>query len=425
VASIKGFAEWLPEQQILQQEIIDNIRHSFELNGYAPLLTRSIELLEDLLNQGETDKEIYGVQRLSADSDTPSDWGLHYDLTVPFARYVSENRGKIVFPYRRYQIQQAWRGERPQMGRFREFIQADADVVNEGDLDLRFDAEVILMFSQVLSSLSVPKIKILVNNRKLLEGFYLGLGIENIVGVLRIVDKLPKIGEEEVARLLQESGLSSQQAQNCIGLTKIEAKDSAELKNISKFGVSHDMLDLGVRELGEVLDRVNLFAESGSVVAGLHIARGFDYYTGTVVESAFVDHPEVGSVCSGGRYDNLISTGSKPIPGVGLSIGVSRLLAYCFHLDLIETNRQSPAQVFIVVNSEEERTDSEKVAALLRDRDISAVVSDSSAAYGKQIKLAERLGIENVWFPNSDGSHEVKNLETREQIKADPTSWLL
>jgi len=424
VAKIKGFAEWLPEQQILQQKIVTSIRDTFELYGFTPLQTRSIELISDLTDQGETDKEIYGVHRLTDESEVNFDWGLHYDLTVPFARYVSENRGKILFPYRRYQIQQAWRGERPQLGRFREFIQADADVVAEGELDLRYDAEILLMFQKLLFDLPIPKVQLQVNNRKLLQGFYEGQGIAEVIPVLRAIDKMPKIGEGGVEEILTGLNLSKQQIENCIGITKVSANGSTGLKQLSDFSIDNLQFSEGIEELGRVLDQVNELADQDSVVAGLHIARGFDYYTGTVAETIFPDYEQVGSICSGGRYDNLISAGSKPIPGVGFSIGVSRLLAYCFHLEILEASKKSTAEVFVAVNSEQDRNNSNKVAAALRSRGIATLVSDSSAAFGKQIKIAEKMGIKYVWFLNEGSSDEIKDLEARSQTECDVDTWM-
>src|SRR5688572_16861204 len=205
--ALSGFPEWLPEQELVQQHVIAIVRREFELHGYTPLQLRSVERVDDLLNQGETDKEIYGLHRLAAKdgaegASTEGKLGLHYDLTVPFARYVGEHRGELSFPFRRYQIQPAWRGERPQLGRYRDFIQADADVIVSGELDLRFDAEMGRLLRTTLDRLPIPKVKLLVNNRKLLEGFYRGLGITDVQSTLRVIDKLGKIGPAKVKDIL-------------------------------------------------------------------------------------------------------------------------------------------------------------------------------------------------------------------------------
>src|SRR4051794_396547 len=207
---ISGFPEWLPAQRIIEQRVIDRIRSTFELYGFAPLETRSVEPLETLLSKGETSKEVYLLHRLQAEDPAASaddQLGLHFDLTVPFARYVLENSGKLVFPFRRYQIQKVWRGERPQEGRYREFTQADIDIVGDGTLPFHYEVELPLVIAEAFQKLPIPPFRIQVNNRKIPEGFYRGLGIEDVASVLRIVDKLDKIGPDGVAAALLEAGL--------------------------------------------------------------------------------------------------------------------------------------------------------------------------------------------------------------------------
>jgi histidyl-tRNA synthetase len=425
--TLSGFPEWLPEQELVQQKVLDVVREQFELYGYVPIRTRSVERVEDLLAQGETDKEIYGLHRLAAEKDEEPGrgLGLHYDLTVPFARYVSENRGKLAFPFRRYQIQPAWRGERPQLGRYREFLQADADVIGSGKLDVRYDAELVQLLRSTLDRLPVPRVKLLVNNRRVLEGFYRGLGIEDVTGTLRLVDKLPKIGEKRLAELLAAAGSRPEQAAACLALSRLELREAAEIAKVRELGVKHDLLEQGLGELAQVLERCSSTRQTGAVVGALHIARGFDYYTGTVVEGVLDEHPELGSVCSGGRYDNLASGGSQPLPGMGVSIGVTRLLAYSFHLGLLKQKRRSPAHVLVAVHSEAERGLSEAVATRLRERGTPCIVSDSSAAYGKQIKAADQLGIPYVWFPaQGEKAHEVKDVRSGTQVTAVLGEWV-
>lgn len=426
---LSGFPEWLPEQELVQQHILRLIREEFELHGFVPLHTRAVEPLENLLSQGETDKEIYGLHRLNAppDEDARSGLGLHYDLTVPFARFVNENRGKLLFPYRRYQIQPAWRGERPQLGRYREFIQADADVIVQGDLGVRYDAEMVALLQRTMAKLPIPRVKLLVNNRKVLEGFYRGLGVSDVTATLRAVDKLAKVGPGGVLKLLETAGHSAAQAQACVDLAGIEVAGPEDFDKLRSLGVSHALFEEGLGELATVLD----YCRGGSagdvgVVGAMHLARGFDYYTGTVVEGVLADHPELGSVSSGGRYDNLAAAGSNlKLPGVGVSIGVTRILAYCFHLGLLQQSRKTTAQVLVAVHSEETRAASESVAAALRARRIACLVSDAASAYGKQIKSADRLGIQYVWFPaNGDQPHQVKDVRNAVQAAADLATWV-
>ncbi len=426
VDALSGFPEWLPEQELVQQRVLDVVREQFELHGFVAIRTRSVERVEDLLSQGETDKEIYGLHRLAAEPSDDAGRGLalHYDLTVPFARYVAEHRGQLTFPFRRHQIQPAWRGERPQLGRYREFIQADADIIGNGKLDPRHDSDLVGLLRRTLDRLPVPPVKLLVNNRKILEGFYRGLGIEDhdVTGTLRLVDKLPKIGPDKLVDLLVRAGRSDAQAKACIALAGLELRGADEIEKVRALGVTHPLLEQGLAELRRLLTDVG---RPGLVVGALHIARGFDYYTGTVVEGVLQDHPELGSVCSGGRYDNLASMGSgQPLPGVGISIGITRLLAYCFHLGLLKQKRRSPAQVLVVVHSEEERGLSDAVAARLRSRGIPCLVSDSAAAYGKQIKAADQLGIPYLWFPaQGDRPDLVKDMGSGEQGPATLDTW--
>lgn len=424
---LSGFPEWLPEQELVQQRVIGLIRQQFELHGFTPIHTRSLERMEDLVAQGETEKEIYVVHRHARDaSDDDDKLGLHYDLTVPFARYVGENRGKLVFPFRRYQIQQAWRGERPQLGRFREFIQADIDVIGLDKLDIRHDADLVALLHRIVERLPIPRVKLLVNNRKLLEGFYRGIGIDKVTETLRIVDKLNKIGPDGVSAALVELGLTLDQAQACIRFCGIEAATVEELEQVRELGAAHPQFEEGLAELRFVLEScARRGVRPGAVVAALHIARGFDYYTGTVVEGVLAEHPSLGAVCSGGRYDNLASEGNVKLPGVGVSIGVTRLLSYCFHLGLLETGPKTPAKVLVAVHSDSSRDVSDAAADALRARGIPCLVSDKSDAYGKQMAAAERLGIRYLWFPAyKERGHAVKDLVTGEQVEGDLGGWV-
>lgn len=423
--ALSGFPEWLPEQELVQQHLIAIVRRQYELHGYTPIATRSVEPLEELLSKGgDTDKEIYTLHRLAPDADEIAKLGLHYDLTVPFARYVAENQGKLAFPFRRYQIQPAWRGERPQLGRYREFIQADVDVIGQGSLDIRYDAELVQILRDTVAAMPIPRVKLLVNNRKVLEGFYRGLGIEAIAGTLRLVDKLPKLGAPAIRDLLVKAGLSGEQADACLSLATLECAGPAELQKVRDLGVSHPVLDVGLDELATVLARAPS-TDRVTVVGALHIARGFDYYTGTVVEGVLEGHPELGSVCSGGRYDNLASKGVGPaLPGVGVSIGITRIMGYCDHLGLLKQTRRSPAQVAVIVHNEADRPRSDAIAARLRGRGIPCVVSDNANAYGKQIRAAERYGIPYVWFPGgAEKPDEVRDIRSGAQAAADVEAW--
>jgi histidyl-tRNA synthetase len=321
---LSGFPEWLPAQRIVEQQILKIVQETFELHGFASIETRAVEPLEQLLSKGETSKEVYLLNRLQAaegeEQSRDKQLGLHFDLTVPFARYVLENAGHLAFPFKRYQIQKVWRGERPQDGRFREFYQADIDVVGAGELPYHFEVELPLVMAEAfgrLRSLGVPEFKILVNNRRVSEGFYRGLGLNDIEGVLRNIDKLDKIGADKVRELLvDETGASQQQAQLCLDLAGISGTDASVIGQVRALaegnGVAHELLEQGLNELEALLNAAAVRAP-GTIEANLKIARGLDYYTGCVYESVLIGHEDLGSICSGGRYDTLASAGRWPV----------------------------------------------------------------------------------------------------------------
>jgi histidyl-tRNA synthetase len=427
---LTGFPEWLPQQELVQQRIIASLRQCFELHGFTPLHLRSVERVSNLATQGETSKEIYGVRRLASegkDSDDDDALGLRYDLTLPFARFVVENEGQLNFPFRRFQIQTAWRGERPQLGRFREFIQADADLIHNKPLGARHDAEMIGLLLRALATLSLPPVKLYLNNRKVLQGFYLGLGITEVQKTLRIVDKLPKIAEKGVTAALGELGLSAEQIEKTLQIAKIETSSADELKRaVAALGVEHAELREGVAELALVLDACAGESPDIEVVAALHIARGFDYYTGTVAEGMLRDHPKLGAICSGGRYDRLAEGTQSAMPGMGVSVGVTRIMAFLDHLKLLSETRRTPARVLVIAHDEDSRALSDAAAKQLRARGIPCLVSENAVAYGKQFRQAEQLGIKFAWFPGKNGeSDTVKNLETGAQEPASLESWTL
>lgn len=411
--ALSGFPEWMPAKELVQQELIETIRQNFSLHGYVPLRTRSVEPLSALLSKGgDTDKEIYVLKRIHDAPDKPAELGLHFDLTVPFARFVGENRGKLSFPFRRFQIQPAWRGERPQMGRYREFLQADLDIIGAESLHVRHDGEVVRLLAHTVAQLPIPRVRLGVNNRKVLEGAYLALGVEDVVGTLRAVDKIDKAGRDKVAEMLSASGLGAGQVDGVLSLTEPDALDR---------GFDHPLYTEGRQELDAVLAACD---DVEGVVADLRIARGLDYYTGTVVEGTFADHPDCSTVCAGGRYDDLAGGGKVKLPGVGASIGVTRIMGYLEHLGLLPDRGGSTATVLVAVHSDDTRSDSEAVARALRARGIGALVCHKAWGYGKQIGWADKNGIPFVWMPALDGGqHEVKDIRSGQQSQADPGAW--
>ena len=422
IRPIKGFPEWLPEQKLVEQDLLERVRKRFELHGFAPIETRSVERIEHLTQQGATDKEIYVLRRIHAEEGDPgTGFGLHFDLTVPFARYVAEFHGALRFPFRRYQIQKAWRGERPRDGRFREFYQADADVIAEGELPLHHDVDMVGLLTEVMADLPVPKVTIHVNNRKVLEGYYRALGIEDVDGAIRIVDKLDKVGPDGVREQLLDLGVSEHNVTGCLELGQVRGTDREVLRKIEQLGQKHPLLEEG---LSELLPLAQLAEEAdGSVVIDLSIARGLAYYTGIVYEGQIEGHQDLGAVCSGGRYADLASMGSgKKFPGIGVSVGISRILSRLLGQKMVAASRGTPSVVLVALDSAETRSEALAVAKLLRSRGICCQVFDAPVRYSKQIRYADKLGIPFVWFING-GDHEVRDVRQGEQVSADPKTW--
>lgn len=434
---LSGFPEFLPAQRNVERAVLETLSGTFELHGFANIETRAVEPLEQLLRKGDTSQEVYVLRRLQ-DADTGSDagMGLHFDLTVPFARYVLENAGKLEFPFRRYQIQKVWRGERPQDGRFREFVQADIDIVGQGDLPFHHDVEVAKVMVAALAgltdptSIGLPGFTLQVNNRKLIQGFYLGLGIGSTNGdvdeTMRLIDKLDKMAPAKIRELLiTEAGLDDVQADQCLALAAISSADDSFVEQVRALGVTHELLDQGLAELAElvrscapvVTDRVRIRAE-------LKIARGLDYYTGTVFETRLDGYESLGSICSGGRYDSLASDGRTTYPGVGISLGVSRILVPLINKGLVASDRCVPSAVLVALPDEESRPASDAIADALRVSGVPCEVAANAQKFGKQIRYAERRGIPYVWFTDREGNHQVKDIRSGEQVDADPSTWM-
>lgn len=424
VTPLSGFPEYLPEQRVVEQHFIDVIRDTFELHGFPSIETRSVEPVERLVGKGgDADKEIYGIHRLADDARDGADLGLHFDLTVPFARYVVENAGRLNFPFRRHQIQKVWRGERPQEGRYREFTQCDIDVVDVGELAPHFEAEMPLVMAEIFAKLPIPPMVIQVNNRKIPEGFYRGLGIDDVAGTLRTVDKLDKIGPAKVAELLVEAGRTPDQAQAVLDLAMIRTSDTSFVEQVRALGVEHPVLDDGLASLAAVIE-MGMASAPGAMVADLRIARGLDYYTGTVYETQLIGHESWGSFCSGGRYDELASDGKNTYPGVGISIGLSRLLGLLLGSGLVGASRKSPSAVLVAVTDEGSRPESVAVATALRARGTPCEVAPAAAKFGKQIRFAERRGIPYVWFPGAgESGDQIKDIRSGDQQDAEASSW--
>jgi histidyl-tRNA synthetase len=428
---LSGFPELLPAQRYVEQQVLARLAESFELHGFANVETRAVEPLDQLLRKGETSKEVYVLRRIHDEEGdaglTGSSLGLRFDLTVPFARYVLENAGKLEFPFRRYQIQKVWRGERPQEGRYREFTQADIDVIGRDTLAFHHDVEVARVMLHALGGLDfLPGFRLQVNNRKLIQGFYTGLGVTDTDAVMRAVDKLDKLSEEQVGDLLvAEAGLTREQAEHCLALARISSTDTSFVGQVRSLGVRNELLDEGLAELAAVIEGcAALVTDRVEIVADLKIARGLDYYTGTVFETRLDGYESLGSICSGGRYDALATDGRTTYPGVGISLGVTRVLIPLLGKGVVEADRSVPSAVLVAVVDEQNRHESDALAERLRGHGIPCEVAPSAAKFGRQIRHAERRGIPYVLFPGAgDAAPEIKDIRSGEQTAVDLTTW--
>jgi histidyl-tRNA synthetase len=430
ISPLSGFPELLPAQRVVEREVIASLSRTFELHGFANIETRVVEPLDRLAKGGEIDKEIYVLRRLQAgptDDDAAPDQGLgmHFDLTVPFARYVLEHAGHLEFPFRRFQIQPAWRGERPQEGRYRQFTQADVDIVGRDELPFHHDVEVMRVMVEALAALPLPPLSFQFNNRKLIQGFYRGLGIADVTEAIRVIDKLDKLPADEVAtQLVDRVGVTPGQAEQCLALASIRATDTSFVERVHALGVDDALLDEGLTELADVVEGCASGAQGEvTVEANLRIARGLDYYTGTVVEIFMRGYERLKSVGGGGRYDALATDGRTTYPGVGVSFGISRTLLPLIADGVLAGSRPVPSVVLVTLADEESRPAAEQVADALRARGIACEVAASPQKFGKQIRYAERRGIPYVWFPGGHGGHQVKDIRSGDQVDADPGSW--
>lgn len=427
---LSGFPELLPAQRVVEKSVLDTLAEVFELHGFANIETRAVEPLDQLLRKGDTSKEVYVLRRLQeVDGGKDAGLGLHFDLTVPFARYVLENAGKLEFPFRRYQIQKVWRGERPQDGRYREFTQADIDVVGVGELAAHHDVEIARVMLDALRRLASPDLiglpgfRLQVNNRKLIQGFYAGLGVADLDETMRLIDKLDKLPGVAVHAELVESGLTPEQADRCLELAAICTPDASFVEQVRSLGVEHPLLEEGLAELAAVVEGCqSLVTDLVRIEADLKIARGLDYYTGTVFETRLDTYESLGSICSGGRYDALASDGKSTYPGVGISLGVSRLLVPLLNRGELVSDRSVPSVVLVALADEDSRPAADVLAGQLRASGVPCEVAASPQKFGKQIRYAERRGIPYVLFSTEDGP-QIKDIRSGDQVSVDPARW--
>ena len=425
--SISGFPEWLPCIRYIELQWLDHIRTVFESYGFTSIETPSVEEINILLAKGETDKEIYVLNRLQAEDGDDKDarLGLHFDQTVPLARYTAQHFNDIIFPFKRYQMQKVWRGERPQLGRSREFLQCDIDVINVDHLPLHFDAEMPAVIFEALNGLNIGKFQIRISNRKILLGLLQALNIDNTISVTRLVDKLDKLGWDEVSKLLQTDAELSMPT-----IDKI--RDLIESDDLRSIKAENTQMEDGLDELQFVLDQLQ-HLPAHAIKSDLSIVRGLDYYTGTVYETRLLDIPEfTSSVCSGGRYDDLAGSFiNRNLPGVGISIGFTRLFEVLNHFGYIKGSKSCPTDVLVVLWSEQMRQDCADIATKLRERGFNVELyheakTNPAKNLKKQLSYAEKKSIPYVWFPpfEDNQGHEVKSMESGEQVKTDIETWL-
>ena len=409
---MSGFMELLPEDQILFNELVDTIRTSYESFGFLPIDTPILECSEVLLAKagGETEKQIYRFKK------GENDISLRFDLTVPLARYVSMKYNDLVFPFKRYQIGKVYRGERPQKGRYREFYQCDIDVIGE-NLSLMYDAEILAVIYNTFKKLSFGEFTIHINNRKLLNGFFESLDLEmKSIDVLRIIDKMDKIGVSGVKEELSLIPITNEKIDKIIEFVK---KNNTEIINsLQNLEIKNSTFITGLEELQKVIKEVKAFGlEENYYVIDLTIARGLDYYTGTIYETKLNDYPSLGSICSGGRYDNLTDYYTdNALCGVGISIGLTRLFYQLKEAGIIKSSSKTLSKVLIIPFSQENMDYAIKISSLLRKNKIICDVYYEEKGLKQKLKYANRLGIPYVCIVGEDEEKQnkvtIKNMET-------------
>ena len=424
--TLSGFMELLPEQQMKMERMMEILRQSYSVYGFTPLDTPVIESAEVLLAKGggETEKQIYRFMK------GESDLALRFDLTVPLAKYVAGHYGELTFPFCRYQIGKVYRGERAQRGRFREFYQADIDVIGDGKLDIIDEAEIPAIIYNTFSKLGITKFKIKVNNRKILNGFYAMNGMSERAGdIMRTVDKLDKIGAEKVRQLLiDDVKMLPCKAENVLDFMAICGSNDEVIAALERYRGMDETFDQGLDELKTVTGYLAAFGvPAENFAVDLTIARGLDYYTGTVYETEMTEHPEIGSVCSGGRYDNLAEYYTdKQLPGVGISIGLTRLFYVLNEQGLLSDEIVTAPCDALVIPMTEDAGFAISAATALRAGGVRTQLYGEKKKFKAKMSYADKLKVPFVVLVGEDEINEgvlsVKNMQTGEQVKLSPAA---
>lgn len=417
--TLAGFMELLPEEQILFNQIKNIIEETYKEFGFLPLDTPIIELSEVLLAKagGETEKQVYRFKK----GDT--DLSLRFDLTVPLAKYVAKNYGDLSFPFRRYQIGKVYRGERAQKGRYREFYQCDIDIIGDGELSIKNDSELPVVIYTICKKLGFNDFTIKINNRKILNGVFESINQkESSTEILRIIDKIDKIGVEAVKEELSKLEITSENIDKIIKFIKIDGTSDEKLEKLRKLGIENDTFENGIIELSEVIKNIRNFGVSDdNFIVDLTIARGLDYYTGTVYETFLNEYREIGSICSGGRYENLAQYYTdKKLPGVGISIGLTRFFYKLNELKIIKASKKSVADVLIIPMLDELEI-SMKLATNLRANGIKTQIYLEEKKLKAKMKYADKLKIPYVIVLGDEeiqtGKIKIKNMKTGEETE--------
>ena len=418
--TLAGFMELMPNEQILFEQIKEKIEKTYQKFGFLPLDTPILELSEVLLAKagGETEKQIYRFDR----GDT--DISMRFDLTVPLAKYVAKNYGNLSFPFRRYQIGKVYRGEKMQKGRYREFYQCDIDIIGDGELSVRNDAELPSVIYNIFKELGFDKFTIKINNRKLLNGLFESLNQkENSVEILRIIDKIEKIGKEAVIEELEKIKVPTESINKILEFIELDGTTDEKLQKLQNLDIKNEAFKTGLTELTEVVKYVRLFGiPDSNFKVDLTIARGLDYYTGTVYETFLNEYREIGSVCSGGRYENLAENYTdKKLPGVGISIGLTRLFYKLNELNLINANKKSVSEILIVPMLEDLDVPI-KIANDLRKNGINTEIFLNDKKLKAKMKYADKLEIPYVIVVGEDEVKsnviKIKNMKTGDETES-------
>lgn len=420
--TLPGFMELLPNEQIEFNEIKEKIQKSYEKFGFLPLDTPVIESSEVLLAKagGETERQIYRFTK------GDNDLSLRFDLTVPLAKFVSANYGELSFPFRRYQIGKVYRGEKAQAGRFREFYQCDIDIIGDGSLSIMHDAELPNVIYETFKTLGFEDFTICINNRKILNGLFKSLGLsENSTEILRIIDKIEKIGRDNVEKELQEINVESGKIDKILEFIEISGTSDDKIKALKAFDITDETFTQGVEELEQVIKAIRTYKmPEKNFTVDLSIARGLDYYTGTVYETFIDNHKNIGSVCSGGRYENLAEYYTdKKLPGVGISIGLSRFFYQAKKENILSTKKNAVAKVLVVSMTNEEIGYSSEIAKTLRDQGINTEQFLEDKKLKAKFKYADKLNIPYIIVIGEEETKNktvtLKNMQTGEQETAD------